>query len=91
MAKLPNGILLYGPPRTGKTTLVHAMAQEARVPFFRVSAYDIASGDVKIKSLFNEARRCSPSIVFVDHIDFIASVEGNCESYPTLIQVNKII
>nr|GEV06099.1 ATPase, AAA-type, core, P-loop containing nucleoside triphosphate hydrolase [Tanacetum cinerariifolium] len=88
MAKLPNGVLFYGPLRTRKSTLVYAMAREARVPFFHVLASDIAYGGVKIRSLFNEARRCLSSIVFVNHIDLIASIERNCESYSALIQLH---
>ncbi|GJY61815.1 ATPase, AAA-type, core, P-loop containing nucleoside triphosphate hydrolase [Tanacetum coccineum] len=86
-SKLPNGVLLYGPGRNGKTILVHAMAREARVPFFPIYADDIVSGDVRLKNLFNEARRCSPSIVYIKHVDDIAQ-QGNCKSDPTLIQLH---
>lgn len=85
---LPNGVLLYGPPGTGKSTVVHAMAREAKVPFFSVSACYIASGHVRIRSLFNEARRCSPSIVFIEDVDEIASPRENCESDPYLIELH---
>ncbi|GKD53531.1 ATPase, AAA-type, core, P-loop containing nucleoside triphosphate hydrolase, partial [Tanacetum coccineum] len=78
-SKLPNGVLLYGPRRNGKTTLVHAMAREARVPFSPIYADDIVSGDVRLKSLFNEARRCAPSIVYIKYVDVIAE-QGNCKS-----------
>ena len=79
--------MLYGPGRTGKTTLVHAMAREARVPFFPIYADDIVSGDVRLKNLFNEARRCSPSIVYIKHVEAIAQ-QGNGKSDPTLFQVS---
>ncbi|PWA92200.1 ATPase, AAA-type, core, P-loop containing nucleoside triphosphate hydrolase [Artemisia annua] len=86
-SKFPNGVLLYGPGRTGKTTLVHAMAREARVPFFPIYADDIVSGDVRLKNLFNEARRCSPSIVYIKHVEAIAQ-QGNGKSDPTLFQLH---
>ncbi|PWA35379.1 ATPase, AAA-type, core, P-loop containing nucleoside triphosphate hydrolase [Artemisia annua] len=82
---------LYGPPGTGKATLAHAMAREANVPFFCISACYIRTGDVRIKSLFDEARRRSPSIVFIDYVDEIASQRENCDSDCNLVEVNKII
>ncbi|PWA49253.1 ATPase, AAA-type, core, P-loop containing nucleoside triphosphate hydrolase [Artemisia annua] len=85
-AKLPIGVFLYGPPGTGKGTLAHAMAREANVPFFCISACYIRTGDVRIKSLFDEARRCSPSIIFIDYVDEIASQRENCDSDPNLVE-----
>ncbi|PWA72238.1 ATPase, AAA-type, core, P-loop containing nucleoside triphosphate hydrolase [Artemisia annua] len=85
---LPHGILLYGAPGTGKTTLVHALAREARVSFFPISALDIAKGNVRLKCLFNEARAHSPSIVYIRDIDFIAQQEKDCESGSPLIQLH---
>ncbi|GKE32618.1 ATPase, AAA-type, core, P-loop containing nucleoside triphosphate hydrolase [Tanacetum coccineum] len=86
-SKLPIGVFLYGPPGTGKCTLAHAMAREANVPFFCLSACYIRRGDVRIKSLFYEARRCSPSIVFIDDVDEIASKRENYDSDPNLVEL----
>eukprot|EP01028_Stygiella_incarcerata_P011273 TRINITY_DN62966_c0_g1_i1.p1 TRINITY_DN62966_c0_g1~~TRINITY_DN62966_c0_g1_i1.p1 ORF type:complete len:811 (+),score=235.49 TRINITY_DN62966_c0_g1_i1:154-2586(+) len=70
------GILLHGPPGCGKTLLAHAIAGELGVPFFPISAPEVVSGmsgqsEEKLRSLFSEARRVSPSIIFIDEIDAI--------------------
>ncbi|GKD08547.1 ATPase, AAA-type, core, P-loop containing nucleoside triphosphate hydrolase, partial [Tanacetum coccineum] len=85
---LPQGIFLFGPPRTGKTTLVHAMAHEAKVSFFPLYARDVATraGAVRIKRLFNEAKRWSPSIVYIEDLDVIAGEERNPKSTKALNQ-----
>nr|XP_043620786.1 probable inactive ATP-dependent zinc metalloprotease FTSHI 3, chloroplastic [Erigeron canadensis] len=69
-----DGVLLYGPPGTGKTTLVHAVARKAKVPFFTVSARDIAkakAGKKEVEGLCAEARVYKPSIVYIKDIDAI--------------------
>lgn len=73
-----SGILLHGPPGCGKTKLAHAIANEAGVPFYKISATEVVSGvsgasEENIRDLFNKAYRTSPSIVFIDEIDAIAS------------------
>ena len=72
----PRGVLLHGPPGCGKTTLAHAIAQEAKVPFFSIAATEIVSGmsgesEAKIRELFTTAAAHAPSIVFIDEIDAI--------------------
>lgn len=74
----PRGILLHGPPGCGKTLLAHAIAGDFDVSFLRVSAPEIVSGmsgesERKLRSVFSEAVRLAPSIVFIDEVDAIAS------------------
>ncbi|KAL6604428.1 hypothetical protein ACP70R_042855 [Stipagrostis hirtigluma subsp. patula] len=78
------GLLLHGPPGCGKTTLVHAIANEAGVPFYKISAPNIVSGisggsEENIRGLFQKAYRTAPSIVFIDEIDAIASKRENLQ------------
>ncbi|ONM59483.1 cell division control protein 48 homolog C [Zea mays] len=78
------GLLLYGPPGCGKTTLAHAIANETGVPFYKISAPDIVSGvsggsEENIRGLFQKAYRTAPSIVFIDEIDAIASKRENLQ------------
>lgn len=75
-AKVPKGALLTGPPGTGKTLLAKACAGEAGVPFFYVSGSDFIEkfsglGASRVRSLFDEAEKNSPSIIFIDEIDAI--------------------
>lgn len=94
-AKLPRGVLLVGPPGTGKTLLARAVAGEAGVPFFTVSASEfvemfVGRGAARIRDLFNVARKCSPSIVFIDELDAVGGKRGrsfNDERDQTLNQV----
>nr|XP_043609310.1 probable inactive ATP-dependent zinc metalloprotease FTSHI 3, chloroplastic [Erigeron canadensis]XP_043609318.1 probable inactive ATP-dependent zinc metalloprotease FTSHI 3, chloroplastic [Erigeron canadensis] len=89
-AELPDGLMLYGPQGTGKTTLVHALAREAGVSFFPISAHDMAkddTGSIGIDTLFIEARAYSPSIVLIEDVDVIAR-KGRCESDPSLRQLD---
>jgi ribosome biogenesis ATPase len=72
----PRGVLLYGPPGSGKTMLATAIAGELGVPFFKISAPEVVSGmsgesEAKIRSLFNEAVKLAPSLIFIDEIDAI--------------------
>lgn len=72
----PRGILLHGPPGTGKTALAHAIAGELNVPFINVSAPSIVSGmsgesEKKLREIFDEAKDNAPCILFVDEIDAI--------------------
>ncbi len=80
-AKIPKGMLLVGPPGTGKTMLARAVAGEAKVPFFSVSGSDfmemfVGVGASRVRDLFASARKNSPAIVFVDEIDSIGRKRG---------------
>lgn len=94
-AKLPRGVLLVGPPGTGKTLLARAVAGEAGVPFFSVSASEfvelfVGRGAARIRDLFNVAKKCSPSIIFIDELDAVGGKRGrsfNDERDQTLNQL----
>jgi cell division protease FtsH len=80
-AEIPKGVLLVGPPGTGKTLLARAVAGEAGVPFLTVSASEfmemfVGVGASRVRSLFDEARKSSPSIIFIDEIDSIGRRRG---------------
>ncbi len=80
-ARIPKGILLVGPPGTGKTLLGKAVAGEAGVPFFSISGSDfvemfVGVGASRVRDLFDEAKRNSPCIVFIDEIDAVARRRG---------------
>ncbi|XP_014494439.1 ATP-dependent zinc metalloprotease FTSH 10, mitochondrial isoform X3 [Vigna radiata var. radiata] len=75
-AKIPKGALLVGPPGTGKTLLAKATAGESGVPFLSISGSDfmemfVGVGPSRVRNLFQEARQCAPSIIFIDEIDAI--------------------
>ncbi|KAH0745698.1 hypothetical protein KY285_007355 [Solanum tuberosum] len=79
-----SGVLFHGPPGCGKTKLAQAIANEARVPFYKLSATELVSGvsgasEENIRELFLKAHRTAPSIVFIDEIDAIASKRENVQ------------
>ena len=96
-ASMPKGILLVGPPGTGKTMLAKAVAGEANVPFFSMSGSDfvemfVGMGASKVRDLFRQAKEKAPCIVFIDEIDAIGKkrdgqVGGNDEREQTLNQL----
>ena len=80
-ARIPKGVLLEGPPGTGKTLLAKAIAGEANVPFFSISVSDfvemfVGVGASRVRDLFEEAKKNSPCIVFIDEIDAVARRRG---------------
>ncbi len=97
-AKMPKGILLVGPPGTGKTMLAKAVAGESEVPFFSISGSEfvemfVGMGAAKVRDLFKQAKEKAPCIVFIDEIDAIgkkrggAALGGNDEREQTLNQL----
>jgi transitional endoplasmic reticulum ATPase len=90
----PNGLLLAGPPGTGKTTVAKVLAAQARCSFYPVSGADVMSkwvgeSEGNIRRLFERARANRPSIVFIDEIDAIAGRRGAVEVHDT--QVNQLL
>ncbi|WP_037322814.1 ATP-dependent zinc metalloprotease FtsH [Ruminococcus sp. NK3A76] len=80
-ARIPKGVLLEGPPGTGKTLLARAVAGEANVPFFSISGSDfvemfVGVGASRVRDLFEQAKKNSPSIVFIDEIDAVGRQRG---------------
>ncbi|MCX6812305.1 MAG: ATP-dependent zinc metalloprotease FtsH [Candidatus Berkelbacteria bacterium] len=80
-AEIPHGVLLIGPPGTGKTLLAKAVAGEANVPFFTISASEfvemfVGVGASRVRDLFVKAKRNSPSIIFIDELDAIGRQRG---------------
>lgn len=97
-AEPPHGILLMGPPGTGKTLLARALAGEAGVPFFHISASEfiemyVGVGASRVRHMFDEAKKRAPAIIFVDELDSVGRVRGtgmgggNDEREQTLNQI----
>jgi cell division protease FtsH len=95
--KIPRGVLLVGPPGTGKTLLARAVAGEAGVPFFSMSGSEfvevlVGVGASRVRDLFDQAKKSSPSIIFIDEIDAVgrqrgSSINTNEEREQTLNQL----
>lgn len=81
-ARIPKGVLLVGPPGTGKTLMAKAVAGEAGVPFFSISGSDfvemfVGVGASRVRDLFEDAKKNSPCVVFIDEIDAVARQRGS--------------
>jgi cell division protease FtsH len=80
-AKVPRGVLLVGPPGTGKTLIARAVAGEANVPFYSITASEfvemfVGVGAARVRDLFAEAKKNAPSIVFIDELDGVGRARG---------------
>lgn len=97
-AEIPKGVLLMGSPGTGKTLMARAVAGEAKVPFFHLSGSEfvemfVGVGASRVRDLFNQAKKSSPAIIFIDEIDAVGRARGtgtgggNDEREQTLNQI----
>ncbi|QSP94173.1 ATP-dependent zinc metalloprotease FtsH [Marinobacter salinisoli] len=80
-AEMPKGVLLVGPPGTGKTLLARAIAGEAEVPFFSISASEfiemfVGVGAARVRDMFNQARKEAPALIFIDELDAVGRSRG---------------
>ena len=85
-AKIPRGVLLSGPPGSGKTLLARAVAGEAQVPFFSISASEfieaiVGVGASRVRDLFDQAKKVAPAIVFIDELDSIGRARGGAQAF----------
>ena len=84
-AQIPHGVLLSGPPGSGKTLLARAVAGEAQVPFFSISASEfieaiVGVGASRVRDLFAQAKKVAPAIIFIDELDSIGRARGSAQS-----------
>jgi cell division protease FtsH len=84
-AKIPRGVLLSGPPGSGKTLLARAVAGEAQVPFFSISASEfieaiVGVGASRVRDLFAQAKKVAPAMIFIDELDSIGRARGGAQS-----------
>lgn len=80
-ARTPKGVLLAGPPGTGKTLFAKAIAGESKIPFYSISGSDfvemfVGVGASRVRSLFDQAKKTSPSLIFIDELDAVGRVRG---------------
>lgn len=95
-AKLPKGVVFYGPPGTGKTLTAKAIAGEAGVPFFSVSGSDfvemyVGLGAKRVRSLFKNARKKAPCIIFIDEIDAVGTKRGKDDNSEKDQTINALL
>ena len=95
-AVLPKGTLLYGPPGTGKTLLAKAIAGEAGVPFISANGSDfmemyVGMGAKRVRSLFEDARKKAPCIIFIDEIDSVGGARGKDTHSESVQTINALL